>query len=67
MSAAARQRRRRARQRDGLTCLRVVVDPVNLAATLIAARYLSPCVDDDNEALARAVERMLADLKAADI
>jgi hypothetical protein len=63
--AADRQRRRRDRHRQGLALLTLVVDPVDLAARLIGARYLSPAAEDDPAALARAVEKLLGDLKSA--
>lgn len=63
-SAAERQRRFRQRQRAGLRSVPVVVDEHRTFALLVAAGYLGEA--DAPDALAQALERMIADLRFVD-
>ena len=67
MSAAARKRRYRERQRAGLAVLPIPADPVHVAAVLVDAGYLSPHADDDPADLVEPLARLIADLKVRDL
>jgi hypothetical protein len=60
VTAAARQRARRARQRDGKILLHVEADEVALTEALISGGFLDPAHVDDRDRIAAAVERLLA-------
>jgi len=57
--AAGKQRRRRARQREGKICLTIEVHEVPLVEALVDAGFLPKDVDHDRAAIAAAVERLL--------
>jgi hypothetical protein len=59
-SAAARMRRYRTRERDGLAVLRITIEREPLSFALEAAGLLALDQLDDRAAVARAVEDLLA-------
>lgn len=61
---AARQRRLRQRQRDGVVVAPVDVGP-DLVEALIDLQWLSPGVSDNRRAIGDAIGRMLADMAAS--
>lgn len=58
-TSTARVHRFRERQRTDQVCLLITVSREPLADTLIAAGVIDPLAGDDNENLARGVERLL--------
>jgi hypothetical protein len=59
-TAAARMRRRRAREREGKAVLRIEVDEIEVAEVLCAARLLDPVLNHSREDIARGIEKLLA-------
>lgn len=63
-----RQRKIRERRRAGRVVLAIEVDPVALAALLVAGGYMSPVANDDEPAsLVPPVEQLLRDLTASEV
>jgi hypothetical protein len=59
---AERQRRFKDRRRRGLVCITIEIDPATVGDALRAAGVLDACAEDDAEHLARALERLLANM-----
>jgi hypothetical protein len=66
-AGAARQRRKRERQRAGRIHLAIEADEVSLVAVLVESGRLNRNLADDPKAIATATQRLIAELTVADI
>lgn len=63
MTPAERQRRHRARLKQGQRVYRIAADEADLCTKLVQAGYLAPLAADDPEKQRQALERLVADLE----
>jgi hypothetical protein len=66
-SAAARQRARRSRQKQGQIPLTVIVDEVPWVIALLDGGFLAPAEQEDRHAISRALSQVLDLLLRADL